>query len=139
MPEPSDATRIVSEPDPHDAVNVAQGYRIDNRLYLSGQTAVDSTGSIVGHDDFLKQAQQVFTNLKRALAKGGSSLDQVFKVTIYVTDMDYFGHVIKARETYFSKPYPADTIVEVNSLAIDGAMLEVEAVALVGGEVKNPD
>ena len=57
----------------------------------------------------------------------------VVKVTIYLTDMGNFPKVVALRERYFSAPYPADTIVEVTSLALPELEIEIEATALVGG------
>ena len=72
----------------------------------------------------------VFTNLKRALTAVGSSLEKVVKVTIFVTDMDQFKHVVELRRKHFSAPYPADSIVEIKALYTPEAMIEIEAIAL---------
>ncbi len=61
---------------------------------------------------------------------GGSSLRNVVKVTIFLTDMSHFGKVVELRGRYFSPPYPADTIVEVSSLYSKDAMIEIEAIAV---------
>jgi 2-iminobutanoate/2-iminopropanoate deaminase len=79
-------------------------------------------------------AEQAFKNLGRALRAGGSSLDRVAKVTIYLTDMKYFPQVVEQRRRWFSKPYPADTIVQVAGLYAPEAMIEIEAIALAGEE-----
>ena len=118
------------DPDPYEPFNVVQAHEHDGQLYISGQAAIDQNGSIVGEDDFNAQAEQVFENLQRVLESGGSTLDQVLKVTIYMTDMSYFDRIVELREEYFTEPYPADTTVEVKSLALPELMLEIEAVAL---------
>lgn len=101
-------------------------------VYVSGQAALGSDGSIVGEDDFEAQAHQVFANLKTVLTAAGSDLSKVFKVNIYMTDMTNFPTIIECREKYFSQPYPADTTVEVTALAIPGLLLEIDAIASVG-------
>jgi len=131
----SSARRTILNPDPYEEFNIAQAYEHDGLLYVSGQTAIDQEGSIVGPEDFDAQAKQVFTNLQRVLRAGGSSLNQVLKVNIYLTDMDYFDRIVELREQYFSEPYPADTIVEIDSLALPEALLEIEAIALTDGGV----
>ena len=98
-------------------------------VYVSGQAALGSDGSIVGENDFEAQAHQVFANLKTVLAAAGSDLSKVFKVNIYMTDMTNFPTIIECREKYFSKPYPADTTVEVTALAIPGLLLEIDVIA----------
>ena len=100
-------------------------------VYVSGQAALGSDGSIVGENDFEAQAHQVFANLKTVLTAAGSDLSKVFKVNIYMTDMTSFPTIIECREKYFSKPYPADTTVEVTALAIPGLLLEIDVIASV--------
>ena len=94
----------------------------------------NDAGEVVGVGDFEAQARQAFSNLKRVLEASGSSLDQIIKVTIFVTDMSHFRKVIDLRREFFSAPYPADTLCEVASLAYPELMFEIEAVALVEGQ-----
>lgn len=122
--------RIVTKPDPYEPFRLAQGYRVGELLFISGQAAIDEAGRIVGPGNFDAQAKQAFENLDRALRAGGSSLRNVIKVTIFLTDMAYFGKIVELRGKYFSPPYPADTIVEVSSLYSKDAMIEIEAVAI---------
>ena len=63
-----------------------------------------------------------------------ASLEQVVKVTIYLTDMGNFPKIVALRERWFSAPYPADTIVEVTSLALPELEIEIEAMAVIDGE-----
>lgn len=123
--------QIVIDPDPYKPFRLAQGYRVGDLLFISGQTAIDAQGKIVGVDDFKAQADQAFANLDRVLRAGGSSLKNVIKVTIFLTDMDYFDRIVELRGRWFIAPYPADTIVEVRSLYSQDAMIEIEAVAVV--------
>lgn len=125
------AYQIYTEPDPMEPFNLSQGFRLDDLIFISGQAAINENGEIVGETDFELQAEQTFNNLQAVLEAGGSSLENVIKVTIYLTDMSYFPKIVELREKYFSKPYPADTIVEVSSLALPELMIEIEAIALV--------
>lgn len=127
------AQRITTDPDPFEPFRISLGFRVGHLLYLSGQASIDETGAVVGAGDFDAQAEQTFANLRRVLEAGGSSLDKVVKVTIYVTDMGNFPKILELRERHFSRPYPADTIVEVSALGLPELQLEIEAVALVGG------
>ena len=122
--------RIVTKPDPYEAFRLAQGYRVGDLLFISGQAAYDDAGKIVSPGDFNAQAQLAFKNLERALRAGGSSFRNIVKVTIFLTDMSYFSEIVKLRGEYFSAPYPADTIVEVSSLYSKDAMIEIEAIAV---------
>jgi reactive intermediate/imine deaminase len=128
----TDAVRVATDPDPFEPFRLAQGYRIGDLVVLSGQAALDEHGAVVGEGDFDRQAEQVFRNLEQLLTLAGSSLAQVVKVTIYLTDMSYFPRIVELREQWFTPPYPADTIVEVTALARPELMIEIEAVALTG-------
>ena len=66
------------------------------------------------------------------LEAGGSSLDRVVKVTIFLTDMANFPRIVELRGKWFTPPYPADTIVEVTSLALPELQIEIEAIAVAG-------
>jgi 2-iminobutanoate/2-iminopropanoate deaminase len=123
-------TKISIVPDPYEPFRLAQGYRVGDLLFISGQAAIDGDGQIVGVGDFDAQAEQVFANLERVLNAGGSSLKNVIKVTIFVRDMSNFDKIVELRGRYFTSPYPADTIVEVSSLYSPEALLEIEAIAI---------
>ena len=129
----TNAQRISTEPDRFAAVHISQGFRVGDLIFVSGQAAVNEQGEIVGVGDFGAQARQAVRNLESVLTAAGSSLDQVIKVTIFVTDMSYFSEVVELRREVFSEPYPADTICEVRSLAYPELMFEIEAVALADG------
>jgi 2-iminobutanoate/2-iminopropanoate deaminase len=123
-------TKISIVPDPYEPFRLAQGYRVGDLLFVSGQAAIDGNGQIVGVGDFDAQAEQVFANLERVLSAGGSSLRNVIKVTIFLRDMSNFDKIVELRGRYFTPPYPADTIVEVSSLYSPQALLEIEAIAV---------
>lgn len=123
--------KISVDPDPYEPFRLAQGYRVGDLLFISGQAAIDGSGQLVGVGDFDAQAQQVFANLERVVKAGGSSLANVIKVTIFLRDMANFAKIVELRGRYFTAPYPADTIVEVSSLYTPEALIEIEAIAVV--------
>lgn len=125
-------SQIRLDPDPYEPFRLSQGFRVGDLVIVSGQAAIDENGQIVGPGDFDAQAQQTFQNLERVLEAGGSSLERVVKVTIFLTDMTNFGKIVELREKWFSPPYPADTIVEVSSLALPELVIEIEAMAVAG-------
>ena len=131
-----DAHLIKTDPDPFEPFHIAQGYRVGDLILLSGQAAIDANGQIVGADDFDAQAEQTFRNIEALLAKAGSGLDRVVKVTIYLTDMAHFPKIVDLRKTWFTAPYPADTIVEVKSLALPELMIEIDVTALADGVIQ---
>lgn len=122
--------RIVTRPDNYAPFLLSQGIKFGNLIFISGQAGADDSGKIV-EGGFRAQGDQAFANLRRALEAGGSSLQDVIKVTIFVTDMANFAQVVELRRKYFSEPYPADTIAEIKALYDPKAMIEIEAIAAV--------
>jgi reactive intermediate/imine deaminase len=120
--------RVHTTPDVYEPFLLSQGIRMGDVLYISGQAGYGDDGKIVA-GGFRAQGEQAFSNLRRALEAGGSGLEQVAKVTIFVTDMGHFNEVVELRRKYFSEPYPADTIVEIQALYTPEAMIEIEAIA----------
>jgi reactive intermediate/imine deaminase len=126
--------RVTAEPNWYEPYRISLATRVGDLLFVSGQGAADpGGGGPVAAGDFDAQAERAFANLSRVLEQGGSSLADVAKVTIFLTDMGNFGKIVRLRERYFTPPYPADTIVEVSSLANPDWLLEIEAIAVVKG------
>ena len=125
--------RIITQPDPYEPYLLSQGIRFGDLLFISGQAGAGDDGRIVD-GGFVAQGEQAFANLQRALEAGGSSLRDVIKVTIFVTDMGHFQDVVALRRKFFSAPYPADTIAEIKALYDPRAMIEIEAIAAVRKE-----
>jgi reactive intermediate/imine deaminase len=119
------------EPDPLAKYAISPGWRVGDLLFLSGQAAIDDQGAIVGLNDFDAQLVQTFANIDHVLKAGGSNRSNIVKVTIYLTDMGNFPKIVKARKKYFTAPYPADTIVEVNALALPELMVEIDVIGAV--------
>ncbi len=121
---------IKTQPDPYEPYLLSQAIKAGPFVFVSGQAGYDDDGVPV-QGGFSAQGEQAFQNLNRALIAAGSSLENVVKVTIFVTDMTQFSHVVDLRRKYFSAPYPADSIVEVKALYTPEAMIEIEAIAIV--------
>jgi enamine deaminase RidA (YjgF/YER057c/UK114 family) len=101
-------------------------------VYIAGQVAFDSTGAVVGGTDFRAQAEQVYGNLRRALASVGASFSDVVKTTTLITDLKQLGTLREVRSKYFgAADPPANTLIPVASLARPELLLEVEAVAVL--------
>jgi reactive intermediate/imine deaminase len=100
-------------------------------LFISGQVAMDEKGNVIGKGDIKTQARQVLENVKSALEGLGATMDDVVKVTVFVTDMSHFKEIHEVRRAYFKKEnYPTSTIVEINRLAKEDLLIEVEAIAV---------
>jgi 2-iminobutanoate/2-iminopropanoate deaminase len=128
----ADVRPIRLEPDPYERFRLSQGFCVGDLVIVSGQAAIDELGQLVGVGDFDAQAEQTFRNLQRVLEAGGSSLERVVKVTIFLTDMANFPKIVELRERWFTAPYPADSIVQVVALALPELEIEIEAIAVRG-------
>jgi 2-iminobutanoate/2-iminopropanoate deaminase len=105
--------------------------RAGELLFVSGIVAVDGAGNLVGGDDVVQQTTQVFENMRAVLAAGGCDFVDVVKVTIFLTDVDDRPKINPLRQQVFGSTRPASTLVEVPRLAVPGAKVEIECVALV--------
>jgi 2-iminobutanoate/2-iminopropanoate deaminase len=105
--------------------------RVGGLLFVSGCVPVDPEGRLVGGEDVVAQARQTFANMAAVLEAGGSSFADVAKVTVFLTDVDDRPKINPVRQEFFGDARPASTLVEVRRLAVPGARIEVEAVAVV--------
>ena len=105
--------------------------RAGNLLFVSGFVPVDGDGRLVGGDDVVAQTRQVLANLGAVLSAAGATFADVVKVTVYLTDIADRVRINPVRQEVFGDARPASTLVEVSALAVPGAKLEIEAVALI--------
>jgi enamine deaminase RidA (YjgF/YER057c/UK114 family) len=101
-------------------------------IFVAGQVAQDREGNIVGIGDVAAQAEQVFDNLRAALAAVGATSADVAKLTVFTRDMSSIAAYRPARDRFFAGATPpAITLVEVSRLFREGLLLEIEAVAAI--------
>ena len=112
---------------------IAQGLRIGDTVYTSGQVAFDPDGNVVGAGDAGAQTRQVFENIRAVLAEAGATLDDVVKITAFLTDMNNYAAFSAARAEAFPNNIPASTAVSTPSLVMPEFLVEVEAIAVIGG------
>jgi 2-iminobutanoate/2-iminopropanoate deaminase len=105
--------------------------RAGDLLFVSGCVPVDSEGKLVGGVDVVAQTRQALENVGRVLEAAGVTFADVAKVTVYLTDVDDRPKINPVRRQFFGETHPASTLVEVSRLAIPGAKVEIEAVAVV--------
>jgi 2-iminobutanoate/2-iminopropanoate deaminase len=103
----------------------------DNLLFVSGCVPVDAERGLVGGDDVVEQARQVFRNIGEVLAAAGAGFADVVKVTVFLTDVDDRAAIDPVRQEVFGETRPASTLVEISRLAVPGAKIEVECVAVL--------
>jgi 2-iminobutanoate/2-iminopropanoate deaminase len=121
--------RVSGLPEPLS--HYTDAVRAGDLLFVSGIVPVDAEGRLVGEDDVVEQARRVFRNMGDVLAAAGASFADVVKVTVFLTDVDDRALINPVRREVFGDARPASTLVEINRLAIPGARIEVEAVAML--------
>lgn len=107
----------------------ARAVRIGNVIEVSGTTATDQDGEIVGRNHPYRQTQFIFQKINEALQEMGASLEDVVRVRMYVTDVTYWEEIARAHREAFEGIYPAATMVEVKGLIDERLMVEIEATA----------
>jgi reactive intermediate/imine deaminase len=104
--------------------------RAGDLLFVSGIVPVDGDGNLV-EGDVVAQARKVFANIGEILAAAGCTFADVVKVTLYLIDVDERPLINPVRQEVFGTTRPASTLIEVPRLAVEGARIEVDAVALI--------
>ena len=112
-------------------VGYSRAVRIGDRIYVSGTTATSETGKIVGLGSPYLQTKQIIKNIESALKMAGSSLEDVVRTRIYVTNIDSWKTIGRAYHEYFSEIRPANTMVEVNRLIAPEILVEIEVDAAI--------
>lgn len=101
-------------------------------IFASGQVSRDVDGNTVGVGDIKAQTRQVLENLKDVLEEGGATLDDVVKVTVFVTNVaEQFAQIHEVRSEFWKDGYPASTLVEISALANPELLIEIEALAVI--------
>jgi 2-iminobutanoate/2-iminopropanoate deaminase len=102
-------------------------------VFISGMTARRADGSIAGIGDIEAQTRQVCENIKAAVEAAGGTMDDVCRVDVFVRNMEHFEQIHKVRREYFRSPAPASTMVEVCKMTSPDYLIEINAIAVVGG------
>ena len=126
-PSPRKEWSVPGMPDPIS--HYTHAVSLADLVFVSGFTASDGKGGVLGGDDVEAQTDHVLERLSQTLAAAGSSLQNVLRVVVYLTDIRDRGAVNVSRRRHFGDARPASTLIEVPHLATLGAKVEIEAVA----------
>ena len=121
---------IQTEKAPKAIGPYAQAIKVDGLLFTSGQIALDPTTGRLIDGDISAQTRRVLENLKAVLESGGSSLNQVVKATVYLTDLSTFSKMNEVYAEYLGHIKPARSTVGVAALPL-GASVEIDLVAVL--------
>jgi len=113
-----------------DKTPFSQGIEVNGFVFLSGTLGVDpATGRLAGND-VAEQLTQIVKNISAILKEAGCTINDVVKATVFLTDMKNYSAMNECYMKLFKTPYPARTCVEVSALPVEGALIEVEVIAV---------
>lgn len=112
-------------------VGYSRAVRVGRIVYVSGTTATDERGGIVGRGDPYAQTRQALHNIERALRAAGATVADVVRTRIFVTNIDDWKEIGRAHGEIFSTIRPATTMVEVRRLIDPDMLVEIEAEAVI--------
>lgn len=129
------AREIIHPASVHSTAGVGYSHvaKAGDAVYIAGQIALDPGGNPVGKGDIEAQTHQVYANLQAIVEELGGSLDDIVKLTTYLTDRSHLDAFRRVRNRFFTDAFPPNTLLFVSGLAHPDYLVEIEAVAYLPG------
>jgi len=112
-------------------VGYSRAVKMGNMIFVTGTTATDEKGEVVGEGDMYAQAKQALANIERVLTRAGATMKDVVRTRMFITDISRWEEVGRAHAEHFRDVRPATTMVEVSKLIDQRMLVEIEADAVV--------
>ena len=117
-----------------ERVGFSRALRVGNWVFVSGTTATDADGGVIGAGDVYAQTMAILEKIEQALREAGATMADVVRTRIYVTNADDWEVIGRAHARFFADVRPANTLVEVRRLVGSGYLVEIDADALIAGD-----
>jgi enamine deaminase RidA (YjgF/YER057c/UK114 family) len=114
-----------------DVIGSSRAVKIGSHIHVSGTTAINEQGKLIGLGDPYAQTKQIIKNIELALNMAGAGLENIVRTRIYLTNIDSWKSVGKAHEEFFIDIRPATSMIEVSRLISREMLVEIEADAVI--------
>ncbi len=127
------AREIIQPVSVHSTAGVGYSHvaKAGDTVYIAGQIALDVDGNLVGKGNIKAQTHQVYANLQTIIEELGGSLEDIVKLTTYLTDRSHLEAFRRVRNSFFRAPSPPNTLLFVSGIAHPDYLVEIEAVAFL--------
>lgn len=124
--------------NPKDSAEImwaySHGLKVDiwdsEMIFVTGQIAMDKNWNAIAPDNIEKQTEYVFESIKKILFEANSTLDDIVKVVIYVTNINDFSKISPIRNKYLADSKPVSTLIEINKTVKEGCNIEIDVIAI---------
>jgi aminoacrylate peracid reductase len=114
-----------------DRMTFSPAVRAGNLLFISGTTAADEKGNLVGAEDIVAQTRYIYEKFGKLLASAGAGFEHIVQTTEYITTTENYRKTADVRRELFKAPFPTATGVIVKGLLREGALIEISAIAVL--------